>query len=147
MKTLTLTISKGRLTHVPVWTGDRRGSRTWCAVIDKHPTRARQVEREFLPKSKGVVFTYAIGSVRLNDPLEFGADNESPRRRIRLYGVVTELTSEHLVLEVCSTAASAIERSRELQSERRAGLRAEAERLRARLREIEDELDEPFKAL
>lgn len=85
--------------------------------------------------------------MRLHDPLEFGADNESPKRRLRLYGVVTELTSDHLVLEICPGAASAIERSRELQSERRAALRAEAERLRARLREIEDELDAPFRAL
>jgi len=137
-------IELGALTDAPVYCSHRRG-KNWMAVISKDPKGPGGLRRRFLANARGQYY-YMVEGLKVGDPVEFGADyytSSGHRDPERWYGVVIELTADHIVIERYSTAVQAIEAAQALAGPtRRELLELEKATLLARLAEIEAELAE-----
>lgn len=112
-KTLTIDPETLVLMDVPCYETHSRG-KNWMAAINRDPAKPSGLERSFFPTARGG------GYYRLNQEIapvpfavEFGADYYSGRgkaTRTRVYGVVTEIRVDALVLEITDTAAQACKR-------------------------------------
>lgn len=122
----TSVVMSGAIVASPVHEPHHRG-KNWLAVIWAEPLMPGGTGRRFLPRARGE-FLYMVETLRLHDPVEFGADYVTSLGRKhpkRWHGVVRSLTGSVIEVEHLGSAVAAILRSEEL----RAAAAQEAARL------------------
>lgn len=138
-------VSNGAMLGTPVWE-DRKGKRNWFAVLTEKKDAPGQFDRRFMERGKGKCY-YVLGSLKVGDPVEFGADWEDPneqeeRKRLRWYGVVKAIASDKLTLIKTNGSEEAFSFS--------AGLRTAQEKPQnklTRLQESKKALEEALKSV
>jgi hypothetical protein len=99
MESVSFAVELGALKEVPVYESHKRG-KNWLAVIEKDPTAPGGLKRSFQPSAKGE-YHYMINGLSRNDVVEFGADyytSNGGKRTARWYGVVTDVTEDHIAI-------------------------------------------------
>ena len=116
---LTLNISHGALTDSPKWENHRRG-KNWWAKIDIDPTAPGGLKRYFASKARGSDFFYLVPDwCKPGTPVEFAGDYISGggrRSQDRMWGVIIEVHSDHLVLMPSKTAKTAVKEAESFQA-------------------------------
>jgi len=137
----------GGIPEAPVWESHKRG-KNWAAIVGADPRMPGGLSRRFLERGRGD-FLYMLGDLSLFDALEFAGDYVSFNGNVtqnRWYGVVVTKTEDALELRKCKRGLDAVVLSSEMRrssEERRAALSRELEHHRARVAEIEAELEVP----
>lgn len=102
-------IEDGVLMTCPCYDNGSR-SKNWLAVISLNSASPGGLAREFATKARGDG-VYIVSSLKVGDPVEFGADSYSSRGRRspeRWYGFVVALSATHIVLREVTTGKAAI---------------------------------------
>lgn len=143
-------IEQGYMQGVIIHQPHERG-RNWCATIAKDPNGPSGLSRNFHKLGKGSENGYSSENICLGDALEWGADyytgggSKKPHRK---YTLVTELTSEKIVMTEFATAARAIKARAEFLKRlenlemKRASLKRTKNELMQKIEQVQAEIDE-----
>lgn len=150
-------IVAGASQDAPVYESHKRG-KNWMAVIRLDPTAPNGLGRVFVPKAKGDDNYYIVeGAVQAGDAIEFGADyytGGGSKQATRWYGVVVSITDKEIVLAETATAKKAIKLANQMKEQEQAiplveelrkqlaDLEAEADEIKARIKELTTETGE-----
>jgi len=117
--TITLAIEHGALTEVPKWENHKRG-KNWWAKIAIDPTAPGGLKRHFADKARGDDFYYLIPEwAKPGVPVEFAGDYISGggrRSRDRMWGVITEVHADKLVLMPSKGPKTAVKEAESFQA-------------------------------
>jgi hypothetical protein len=104
------TCINGALLEVPAWEKHKRG-RNWAAIIDVDPTGPNGLSRFWFNRGRGPCIYIIPDELELFDPVEFGADyvrGSGWKDPDRWYGVALAIAEDHLLLQPCPDAMSAV---------------------------------------
>jgi hypothetical protein len=97
----TLRCVNGGLVDVPVY-DDHHRAKNWAAVVDIDPVRPGGLQRTWFERGNGPCFYILPRLLTVGHVVEFGADyvtSVGRRKPLRWFGVVIELTSEHVIIQ------------------------------------------------
>jgi hypothetical protein len=113
----TSVVIAGAIVSSPVCDSNRR-AKNWMAVIYPEPLMPGGIGRQWMPHARGE-FLYVVHTLRVNDPVEFGADYVTTlgrRHPKRWFGVVRVLTDSMIDIENVGSAVATILRSQQLRT-------------------------------
>jgi hypothetical protein len=113
----TSVVIAGAIVSSPVYDSNRR-AKNWMAVIYPEPLMPGWIGRQWMPHARGE-FLYMVHTLRVNDPVEFGADYVTTlgrRHPKRWFGVVRVLTDSMIDIENVGSAVATILRSQQLRT-------------------------------
>lgn len=117
MSNWTSVVMAGAIVSSPVYDTSRR-AKNWLAVIYPEPLMPGGLGRNWMPHARGE-FLYMVHTLRVHDPVEFGADYVTTlgrRHPKRWVGVVRTLTESVIEIEEVGSAVAAILRSNQLRA-------------------------------
>jgi hypothetical protein len=97
----TLRCINGGLIDVPIHDPHHR-AKNWAAVVDLDPARPGGIVRTWFNRGNGPAFYILPDLLSVGHVVEFGADyvtSVGGRKPLRWFGVVTEITKEHVVIQ------------------------------------------------
>jgi len=116
---INIPISHGALTESPKWEDHQRG-KNWWAKIAIDPTAPGGLKRNFADKARGDSFFYLVPSwCKPGVPVEFAGDyisGRGARRQDRMWGIITEVHADHLILMPCKNARTAVKDAESFQA-------------------------------
>jgi hypothetical protein len=141
MTTFISKLEQGAMTEVPIYESHQRG-KNWLAVIVKDPKAPSGLSRRFMERARGKYY-YLVENINTGDAVEFGADyytSSGNKRTRRVYALVTEKTSDHIIFELYDDSDSVFEAQKQFANANtpEKELLDERARLIARLREIDN---------